>query len=268
MTTRSGISSFVFPAGTQSNVLFKVAGSINPVTASSVQIVGHDEVAGQVSSGQFCGTGTNYTLHFVARFDRPFSSAGTWDSGASPPGDACSGTTCGVLCDLRHDQGAAGPHEGRHLLRQHTGRPGEPEGGGSRLVGATGWAPQAQRSWKPLLGRVAVQGGTSGSSTSSTPRCTTRSFPQCVSDVPAATRAATAQVHTAGGREVVRQLLRVGHLSQRDTARALVAPTVGDMVQSLVDDAQQTGWLPKWAIVGGDESQMNGDSADRSSPTR
>ncbi len=34
------------------------------------------------------------------------------------------------------------------------------------------------------------------------------------------------------------------------------------MVQSLVDDGEQGGWLPKWAIVGGDESQMNGDSAD------
>jgi putative alpha-1,2-mannosidase len=34
------------------------------------------------------------------------------------------------------------------------------------------------------------------------------------------------------------------------------------MVQSLVDDAKQGGWLPKWAIVGGDEVQMNGDSAD------
>ena len=34
------------------------------------------------------------------------------------------------------------------------------------------------------------------------------------------------------------------------------------MVQSLVDDAEQGGWLPKWAIVGGDEVQMNGDSAD------
>jgi putative alpha-1,2-mannosidase len=34
------------------------------------------------------------------------------------------------------------------------------------------------------------------------------------------------------------------------------------MVQSLVNDAQQGGWLPKWAIVDGDASQMNGDSAD------
>ena len=62
----------------ESNVLFKVADSSNPVTASSVHVVGHDEVEGQVSSGQFCGTGTTYTLHFAARFDRPFSSAGTW----------------------------------------------------------------------------------------------------------------------------------------------------------------------------------------------
>ena len=44
---------------------------------------------------------------------------------------------------------------------------------------------------------------------------------------------------------------------------SLLSPSAaGDMVQSLVDDASQNGWLPKWAIVGGDESQMNGDSAD------
>ena len=44
---------------------------------------------------------------------------------------------------------------------------------------------------------------------------------------------------------------------------ALLAPhQAGDMVQSLVNDAAQGGWLPKWAIVGGDAAQMNGDSAD------
>src|SRR6202034_1568053 len=49
VTTRSGISSFTFPSGTESNVLFKVADSSHPVTASSVRLVGHDEVEGQVS---------------------------------------------------------------------------------------------------------------------------------------------------------------------------------------------------------------------------
>ena len=39
-------------------MLFKVAGSANPVNATDVHIVGDDEVTGQVTSGQFCQTGT------------------------------------------------------------------------------------------------------------------------------------------------------------------------------------------------------------------
>ena len=127
-----------FPAGTESNVLFKVADSINPVTAASVHVVGHDEVEGQVTSGQFCGTGTNYTLHFVARFDRPFTSAGTWsDAGVITRDHSLHRDHLRLLRDVRHDEGAAGAHEGRHLLRQHAGRAAEPPGRGSGLVGAT-----------------------------------------------------------------------------------------------------------------------------------
>ena len=44
---------------------------------------------------------------------------------------------------------------------------------------------------------------------------------------------------------------------------SMVAPhQAGDMIQSLVNDGDQDGWLPKWAIADGDASQMNGDSAD------
>ena len=97
VTARTGIARFTFPTSPQSNLLFKVAGSVNPVTASSVQMVGRDELVGQVTSGQFCGTGTNYTLHFVALFDRPFSAAGTWtSSGVAPNASSCNGTTCGT----------------------------------------------------------------------------------------------------------------------------------------------------------------------------
>ncbi len=139
VTTRSGISTFTFPAETESNVLFKVADSSNPVTASSVHVVGHDEVEGQVSSGQFCGTGTAYTLHFVARFDRPFSSAGTWDTAGTRPGSpTCTGTTCGSFVTFDTTKERQVLHEGRHLLRQHAGRPGEPPVGGSGLVPAAG----------------------------------------------------------------------------------------------------------------------------------
>ena len=88
-------------------------------------------------------------------------------------------------------------------------------------------------------------------------------FPNVVSDVSGRYDGSDGQVHTARAPRGLRQLLGVGHLPQRDTARGPRRPRAGgDMVQSLVDDAQQNGWLPKWAIVGGDESQMNGDSAD------
>ncbi len=108
------------PHGTQSNLLFKVAGSVNPVTASRVQVVGRDELVGQVTSGQFCGTGTNYTLHFVALFDRPFSAAGTWtSSGVAPTSSSCTGTDVRRLRHVRHLSRAGGAHEGGHLLREH-----------------------------------------------------------------------------------------------------------------------------------------------------
>ncbi len=76
-------------------------------------------------------------------------------------------------------------------------------------------------------------------------------------------KGATARFTAAGDREVYANFSEWDVYRSEIQLEALVDPhAVGDMVQSLVDDAQQTGWLPKWAIVGGDESQMNGDSAD------
>jgi predicted alpha-1,2-mannosidase len=264
VTTRSGISSFTFPAGTESNVLFKVADSSNPVTASSVHLVGHDEVEGQVSSGQFCGTGTSYTLHFVALFDRPFSSAGTWTAAGVAPGTApCTGTTCGsfVTFDTMKERqlvmkvgvSFVSTDDALQNLRA------EDPGWSVQRVGA-----QAQVRWNALLGRMAVQGGTAAEQhTFYTALYHSLLFPNVVSDVSGRYEGSDGKVHTAGGRQVYANFSEWDIYRSEIQLEALVDPhAVGDMVQSLVDDAQQTGWLPKWAIVGGDESQMNGDSAD------
>ena len=264
VTTRSGISSFTFPAGTESNLLFKVADSSNPVTAASVHVVGHDEVEGQVSSGQFCGTGTSYTLHFVALFDRPFASAGTWSAGGIAPGTAaCTGTACGsyVTFDTTKERqvlmkvGISFVSTGGALQNLRT----EDPGWSVQRVGA-----QAQDRWNALLGRIAVRGGTAAEQhTFYTALYHSLLFPNVVSDVSGRYEGSDGQVHAAGDREVYANFSEWDIYRSEIQLEALVDPhAVGDMVQSLVDDAQQTGWLPKWAIVGGDESQMNGDSAD------
>ena len=264
VTTRSGISSFTFPAGTESNVLFKVADSSNPVTAASVHVVGHDEVEGQVSSGQFCGTGTTYTLHFVALFERPFASAGTWSaSGVAPGKAACTGTTCGsyVTFDTTKERqvlmkvGISFVSTNSALQNLRT----EDPGWSVRQVGA-----QAQDRWNALLGRIAVRGGTAAEQhTFYTALYHSLLFPNVVSDVSGRYEGSDGRVHSAGDREVYANFSEWDIYRSEIQLESLVDPhAVGDMVQSLVDDAQQTGWLPKWAIVGGDESQMNGDSAD------
>ena len=264
VTTRTGISSFDFPPATDSNLLFKVAGSVNPVTAASVRTVGHDEVEGQVTSGQFCQTGTSYTLHFVAVFDRPFSSAGTWDSaGTSARTTTCTGPSCGayVTFDTRSQP--------QVLMKVAISFVSTSDAEQNLQAEDPGWSLQrvataAQTRWNALLGRIRIGGGTAAQQhTFYTALYHSLLFPNVVSDVNGDYAGSDGKVHTAHGRQ------EYANFSEWDIYRSeiqleslLVPKDVGDMVQSLVDDAAQGGWLPKWAIVGGDESQMNGDSAD------
>ncbi len=253
VTTRSGISRFAFPAGTQSNVLFKVADSTNPVTAASVQVLGHDEVEGQVSSGQFCGTGTAYTLHFVALFDRAFSSAGAWSNSGTLPGTTtCTGTSCGsyVTFDTTKDRQVL-MKVGISFVSTHDAMQNlESEDPGWSLQRVS---TQAHDRWNALLGRIAVHGGTAGQQhTFYTALYHSLLFPNVVSDVSGRYEGSDGKVHTAGNREVYANFSEWDIYRSEVQLESLLDPhAVGDMVQSLLDDAQQTGWLPKWAIVGG-----------------
>src|SRR5579875_170260 len=78
VTARSGLASFRYPASHAAHLVLKVAGSANGSSAATFATAGHDEVTGSVTSGHFCGQPDNYTLYFAARFDRPFTSSGTW----------------------------------------------------------------------------------------------------------------------------------------------------------------------------------------------
>jgi predicted alpha-1,2-mannosidase len=264
VTTRTGIARISFPAGTQSNLLFKVSGSINPVTAASVRTVGRDELDGQVTSGQFCGTGTNYTLHFVALFDRPFSTAGTWtSSGVAPGARSCDGTTCGayVTFDTSSQRSV--------LMKVGISFVSTADAMANLRAEDPDWSlakvsARAHDAWNALLGRIAVSGGTATQRhTFYTALYHSLLFPNVVSDVNGDYPGSDGQVHDARGREEYADFSEWDVYRSEVQLESLLAPRqTGDMVQSLVDDGEQGGWLPKWAIVGGDESQMNGDSAD------
>ena len=264
VTTRTGLARFTFPPGRAANVLFKVGDSAAGAQAASVQVEPDGTVVGEVTSGAFCQTGTSYTLHFVARFDRPLAAAGTYDhTGVRPGSTQCTGRTCGAYVTL---EGGSGRDV---LMKVGVSFVSEADAAANLAAEDPGWSmtrveDAATGRWNALLGRMLVGGGTEADErTFYTALYHSLLHPNLVSDVNGSYPGTDGQTHTAppGG--------AYANFSEWDIYRSemplisLLAPgAAGAMVQSLVDDASQDGWLPKWAIVGGDASQMNGDSAD------
>ena len=203
VTTRTGISSFDFPRGTQSNVLFKVAGSVNPVSAASVHV--RRARRGGGTGHQRAVLRDRHQLHAALR-------------GRLRPTLLLTGHL-GRLGHHRRDRrrararraaptspstrapSAARAHEGRHLLRQHRRRRAEPP------PEDPGWsvqhvAAQATAAWNALLGRIAAGGGTPAQQhTFYTALYHSLLFPNVVSDDNGEYAGSDGKVHTADGRQ-------------------------------------------------------------------
>ena len=105
---------------------------------------------------------------------------------------------------------------------------------------------RAEQRWNDLLGRVAVGGGTAAEQhTFYTALYHSLLFPNVVSDVSGRYAGSDGKVHSSGGREVYANFSEWDIYRSEVQLESLLDPNaVGDMVQSLLDDAQQTGWLP------------------------
>ncbi len=265
VTQRSGIGVFTFPSGTQGGMLIKASGSANGVRASSVQILDSTEMEGQATSGQFCGASDTYTVYFFAEFSHPFQSYGVWN-GVSPDsgGTQAAGTDVGAYVDFAPGTQTVDMKVGLSFvsaadakLNLQTEDPG---------WSFSGVQAQATKAWNALLDKIQITGGTAAQRTTFyTALYHALLQPNVFSDVngeyPAfeGTRIETAPRGTA----------QYANISGWDIYRsetqllALLAPRqTSDMMQSLVNDAAQGGWLPKWPVANGYSSVMNGDSAD------
>ncbi len=160
VTTRTGIAEMKFPASTQANILFKVSGSANPVSGAAFNVVGDDEVTGQVTSGQFCQTGTAYTLYFVAYFQQSFANHGTWKGKSLLPGTTgCDGDDCGghVSFDTQTNR----------IVTMKIGMSFVSVANAESNIATEdpGWSLQnveaaTTRNWNTVLGRIRIGGGT------------------------------------------------------------------------------------------------------------
>jgi predicted alpha-1,2-mannosidase len=94
-TQRTGLAQFTYPGTDAANVLFKMGDAQSGNTAADIEVVGDNQITGTETAGQFCGSPGTYPVHFVATFDRPFASYGTWHT--APVGDNVFTTPTGQL---------------------------------------------------------------------------------------------------------------------------------------------------------------------------
>ena len=265
VTQRTGLGAFTFPATPQANLLFNASSDQAGVTDAGVWIVGDDEIVGSATSGSFCGMPDVFTVYFAARFNRPFVAHGTWrNARVTPDARAVRGAGSGgwVTFDTRQNP----------TVEVQTAVSWVSVAGAEANLraDATTWNLRRVREarfaqWSRLLGRVRIAGGTPAERrVFYTALYHAMLHPNLYSDAGGRYRGFDGRVHRAarGHREYA-------NFSGWDVYRtqipliALLAPRrTGDMMRSLVDAAEQGGWLPKWALANGYTGVMGGDSAD------
>ncbi|HEX3965848.1 MAG TPA: GH92 family glycosyl hydrolase [Trebonia sp.] len=268
-TTRTGIGEFTYPAATSADMLFKVGDSQSTVTADNVSIVGNDEVTGSISAGKFCNTpNSSYKIYFAAQFDRPFTSYGTWKGTTTTAGattlSAAGGPDSGAYVRFNT---TSDTHVGLKVAVSYVSTAGAEV---SLRAEDPGWsepavAARTSAQWQSLLSEIKIGGGTHDQQVEFyTALYHALLEPSTFSDANGDYIGMDDKVHQAAPGQAQYTTFS-GWDIYRDEVPLLaaVAPAqTSAMVQSLVNDAQQGGWLPKWPMANGYTGMMGGDSAD------
>jgi predicted alpha-1,2-mannosidase len=265
VTQRTGLGSFTFAPSTQSNILINASSDQAGVFDASIHVKGPDEVTGSATSGGFCGMPDTFTVYFVALFDRPFGSYGTWRGARVSLGSALEqgpGSGAWVTFDTTSNSVVKAKVAISYVSVQGAIDNLRTENPGWDLDAVRA---QAQQLWNGALGRIQIAGGTTAEQTTFyTALYHALLHPNVYSDADGTYRGFDGRVHR----------VRPGHVeyanySDWDIYRtempllALIEPhRASDMAQSLVDAAEQGGLLPRWALVNEPTGVMGGDSVD------
>ncbi len=273
VTLRTGIGQLTFPAGTQASVLFKSGDSQTGNTASSAEVdPATNMVTGSASTGFFCGEPNSYTLYYAAEFDTPFSSYGTWDDSNVHPGGTSASSTSSNDSSNSGAWVSFGTPSAPTTVQMKVAISYVSVANAEANLAAeqTGWnyagvAGAATAAWNSLLGEAQVGGGT----TDNQEQFYTALYgslvdPALISDDNGQYPGFDGQVHTLSSGQA-----QYSSVSGWDIYRSevplltLFDPTVaGQLMESLVRDQQQGGWLPVWPVVNGYTRVMGGDASD------
>jgi len=272
---RAGIARFTFPEGSPARLLVNAGSSANTIAgndplpggnedyANQIALEGHDAYAGSVAAGGFCSSTSHYKLYVAGRFDKPFKTSKVWqDAAVLSDATKASGKHTGAWLDFGSERevvlkvGISFVSEEGAEKNLHSEIPG---------WGFDGVRAQAKNVWSQMLGRVAVEGGTPDQRTIFyTGVYHSLLSPNLFSDTDGKYTGFDGKVRSVAG---TKQAAQYANFSDWDIYRntvqfqALLDPRrSSDMMQSLVNDAEQSGWYPRWEAANDVTYVMGGDS--------
>ncbi len=275
VTDRAGIARFIFPAGMDARLLVNAGSSADPLAAqaatrrdhdafsNSIQLKNGDAYTGSVTAGAFCSSDSHYKLYVAGRFNKPYASAALWQDDA--------------IINTEHS--AQGKHTGawftfgnEHEILLKVGISFVSEAGAlanlEKEIPAWDFErvhAQARATWTELLNRITVEGGTADQrKIFYTGLYHSFLSPNLFSDEDGQYIGFDKKPHSLAG---TKQKAQYANFSDWDTYRntvqlqALFEPEhESDMMQSLVNDAVQSGWFPRWPAANDVTYVMGGDS--------
>ncbi|MGW0904687.1 GH92 family glycosyl hydrolase [Streptomyces sp. NPDC002853] len=261
-TKRTGVQRYTFPATEKANVLLNAGQSLHKTGSTKVEILDSRTVRTAITGSGFCQDTKPYTVYTITKFDRPFTTSGTWKgdtvtagSRSSSAGEERNGAY--VRFDTSKDRTVEATTALSYVDAKGAALNLRAEGGRSydRVAKA------AQRAWEDRLDDVKAQGG------SETVRRTFysslyRSFlaPNIGSDVDGRYTGWDQKIHRAKGFTYYQNWSLWDTYRTQAQLLALLAPHESrDMALSVLKIDEESGWLPKWGYGTVETNIMTGD---------
>ena len=260
VSKRAGIANFLFDKSSESGTILigSGVGSTN-ISNAMVKITSDKTCEGFAEGGDFCGSETNYRIYFVAEFDKSSSNTGTWiKDKILKNADLAFGADSGAYFTFDSDKEVnyriavsyVSVENAKENLRLN-----------SLEGGFSAYKDNAEKAWDSSLSKISI-------TTSDKDRRTqfythlyhSLIHPNIVSDENGEYMGADFKVHKSENSE------QYSSFSVWDTYRtqaqllAMLYPDKSsDMMQSLVNFAEQSGGFGRWILANIETGIMQGD---------
>ncbi|MFG2385213.1 GH92 family glycosyl hydrolase [Streptomyces avermitilis] len=260
-TARTGVQRYTFPATDKANVLLNAGQSLHRTISTKVEILDNRTVRTAITGSGFCQDTKPYTVYTVTRFDRPFTTSGTWNGDTVTEGakESVSAGRNGafVRFDTTKDRTVEATTALSYVDAHGADLNLRSEGG--RSFDAV--RSQAHRAWEDRLDDVRAQGG--GDTLRRTFYSSLyRSFlaPNIGSDADGRYTGWDQKVHRAQGFTYYQNWSLWDTYRTQSQLLSLLAPREArDMAISVIKIDEDSGWLPKWGYGTVETNIMTGD---------